>query len=80
MTDTVTRKPIKVETHGGELGYIRIPLAQLDTVTAVLDANKVPYWVDEEALSMDGGPEITWINLDEDADLALVQRLLDRIP
>lgn len=80
MTDTVTRKPIQVETDGGELGYIRLPLAQLEAVSAVLDAHNVPYWPDEEALSIDDGPEIIWINLSRKADLAEVQRILDSVP
>jgi hypothetical protein len=80
MIDTTTRKPLCVSTDGEGGPYIMVPVTQLDKVRALLDANKVFYWVDEEALSLEGKPEITFINLDHPGDPAMVQRLLDGIP
>jgi hypothetical protein len=80
MIDTTTRQPLLVSTDGEAGPYIMVPVTQLDTVTALLDANKVSYWVDEEAISLDGKPEITVINLGHRSDPATVQRLLDSIP
>ena len=37
-------------------------------------------WVDEEVLSIDGKPEIAFINLEDQTDAAMVQRLLDTVP
>jgi hypothetical protein len=80
MTDTTTRKPLHVSTDGGAGPYIMVPVSQLDKVTALLDANRVSYWVDEEAISLDGKPEVTVINLGHRGDPVTVQRLLDSIP
>lgn len=80
MIDTTTRQPLQVSTDGGAGPYIVVPMAQLDKVGALLDANKVAYWVDEEALSLDGKPEITVINLGHRSDPAMIQRLLNSIP
>ena len=57
-----------------------VPMAQLERVRALLDANKVRYWVDEEAISLDGKPEIAVINLGRGSNPAKVQSLLDSIP
>jgi hypothetical protein len=78
MIDTVYRKPIKVEMNWGIEPYIDIPLDQLKEVTSLLDANQITYWVDDEVLSIDGGPEFALITLHEQTDVAMVQRLLDK--
>jgi len=80
MIDTTTRKPLGVSTDGEGGPYIMVPVEQLDKVRALLDASKVAYWVDEEAISLDGKPEITVINLSRQRDETMVQRLLDSIP
>ena len=81
MIDTITRKPITVDTDGEkEGGYLDIPLEQLDPVVTLLQANAVPHWVDEEALSMNGGPFVITVTLASRADPVLVQRLLDSVP
>ena len=79
MIDTTTRQPLYVSTDGGAGPYIMLPMTFLDRVTALLDANKVPYWVDEEAISLDGKPEVTVINLMHGSNPAMVQNLLDSI-
>jgi hypothetical protein len=80
MIHTLYRKPIEVETDWGVEPYITLPLDQLDRLTAVLDAKRITYWVDDEVLSLDGGPEIARVTLDEYTDAAMVQRLLDGVP
>ena len=60
--------------------YIMVPVVQLERIRALLDANKVRYWVDEEAISLDGKPEITVINLGGRSDPEPIQHLLDSIP
>ena len=79
MIDIVKKKPIRVSASEGQ-PYLVVPLEQLDKVTALLDANQVAHWVDEEVLSIDGKPEIAFINLDDQTDAAMVQRLLDTVP
>jgi hypothetical protein len=80
MSDTTTREPLTVSTDGGAGPYIMVPIAQLEKVRAVLDTNKVSYWVDDEAISFDGKAEIAVINLPDRSDSMKVQRLLDSIP
>ena len=80
MMDTITHKPLYVSTDGDAGAYIMVPVAQLEGVTALLDANKVPYWVDEEAISLDGKPEMAVINLGVEATRKPIQHLLDSIP
>lgn len=79
MIDTTTGQPLCVSTAEGTSAYIMLPLAQLDEVTKLLDKNDISYWVDEEALSVDGEPEVIWINLKRGSNAATVQSLLDSI-
>jgi len=80
VIDTTTRQPLYVSTDGDAGPYIMVPVAQLDKVKALLEADKVPYWVDEEAISLDGKPEVAIINLGHGSSPAGVQSLLDSIP
>lgn len=80
MIDTTTEKPLKVSTECDVMPYIMVPVAQLEKVRTLLAANKVSFWVDEEAISLDGKPEVTVINLGHGSDSVKVQHLLDSIP
>jgi hypothetical protein len=80
MIDTTTRQPLYVSTDGDAVPYLMVPVAQLESVITLLDANEVSYWVDEEAISLDGKPEIAVINLSQGSDPQSVQALLDRNP
>jgi hypothetical protein len=44
----------------------------------LLDANNIRYWVDEDAISVDGRPEVTVVNLGHGSDAGSVQKILDR--
>ena len=79
MIDTTTRTPLRVSTDGDAGPYIMVPVAQLEKVKALLDTHDVPYWVDEEAISLDGKPEITVINLRHRTDPERIQHLLNSI-
>jgi hypothetical protein len=80
MTDTITHEPIRVSMDGWAGPCIEVPLSQLKQVTALLEAHQVAYWVDEEVLSVDGKPEVAFVNLERRSDPAAVQGLLDRVP
>jgi hypothetical protein len=80
MIDTTTRQRLEVSTDGGAGPYLMLPLVQLCTVRALLDANKVGYWVDEEVFSLDGKPEVAVINFARGSNPATIQSLLDGIP
>jgi hypothetical protein len=80
MIDAATDKPLYVSTDGDAGPYIMVAESQLEKVKKLLDANRVLYWVDEEAISLDGKPEITVINLGSASDPERIQRLLNSIP
>jgi hypothetical protein len=80
MINMITRQPLRVSTDGEAGPYIMVPAAQLDKVEALLEANQVPFWVDEEVLSLDGKPEVGVINLGRGSNPARVQSLLDGLP
>ena len=80
MTDMMTRKRIEVEPDEGGGGYFDVPLDQLDAVVALLEANAIPHWPSEEAMSMDDGPFMIIVELPRRVDSVVVQRLLDSVP
>jgi hypothetical protein len=80
MIDTTTHQPLQVSTDGGAGPYIMVPVAQLDQVRSLLEANKIPFWVDEEAISLDGKPETIVINFGRGTSSASVQNILDSTP
>ena len=77
VIDCTTRKPLYVSTDGDAGPYIMVPVEQIDDVRKLLDANDVRYWVDEDAISLNGKPEITIANLGSAADPKRVQDILD---
>ena len=76
MIDQMTNKPVRIFPNS----TIIVPLAQLDELKAVLDANKVRYEIDDEVLSVDGKPEVAFVDLEPGSDRRNVQQLLDSIP
>jgi hypothetical protein len=80
MIDTMNSERLVVSKDPGAGPYIMLAVAQLDAVRAVLDAEKIPYWVDREALSLDGKPYVTVINFSRKIDAMEIQRLLDALP
>ncbi|HVA47775.1 MAG TPA: hypothetical protein VNH11_15510 [Pirellulales bacterium] len=80
MIDAVTQKRLCVSTEGAFAPFVVVPLNQLDTVLAALDANKLSYRLDDEVMSVDGKPEVAFVNLERGSDPVSVQRILDNIP
>jgi len=80
MTDAMTNKPLRVSTEGTAGPYIRLPLSQLDEVRQLLDSRRIFYWVEENAISLDGAPYVIVINLGRAGDATAVQAVLDSVP
>lgn len=80
MIDAVTQKRLCVSTDDPFAPCIVVPVDRLNTVLAALDANDISYWLDEEVLSVDGKPEVAFVNLADGSDPASAQRVLDGIP
>lgn len=76
MTDSMTRKPLRVSTDGTAGPYLMLPFSQLDEVLKLL-AGRVGYRVEEDVISLDGAPEIAVIDFGRSADAVAVQTILD---
>jgi len=79
MNDATTQQPLSVSTDGTAGPYIMVPVSQLDEVKQLLDSHRIRYWVDENAISLNGAPEITVINLGRGGDALAVQAILDSV-
>jgi len=80
MNDTTTNKPLSVSQDGTAGPYIMVPVAQLDEVCRLLDGQRVRYSVVENAISLDGEPEVAVIDLERSANAEAVQQILDSVP
>ena len=63
MTDTTTKKPLRVSTDSTAGPYIMLPVSQLDEVRRLLDSRHISYSVDENVISFNGPrkwPSLTW--------------------
>jgi hypothetical protein len=79
MKDVATKQPLYVSTHGTAGSYIMVPVSQLDDLRRLLDQHGVCYSVDEYAISLNGAPEGTLVNLARGTDTKNVQMILDSI-
>jgi len=79
MTDTTTQQRLRVSTEGTAGPYIMVPVSQLDELKALLNRNRIHHWVEENAISLDGKPEIATINLGRGANATAVQNILDSV-
>ncbi len=77
MIDTQTKRPLKVSTDGTAGPYLMLPVAQLDQLRTLFDRDGIRYWVDSDAISLDGKPEVAVINFGRFGSAVLVQKLLD---
>jgi hypothetical protein len=78
MKDVTTNKPLRVSKDGAAGAYITVPVEQLDDVQNLLDGHNVDYTVEEEVISLNGGPEVAVVDLGRGVDADAVQALLDR--
>ena len=77
MPDTSIGKRLQVLGGGPGGLYIELSVDQLAEVRKRLDQEEIPYWVDSVAISIDGRPAITVINLGLNNDATRVQAILD---
>lgn len=78
MIDQCTNKLLYVSTDGDTGPYIMVPVKQVDDVRALLSRHHIGYWVDNDAISIDGKPEIIVVNLGHDSDANVIQNILDK--
>jgi hypothetical protein len=79
MNDVATRKPLSVSTDGTVGPYIMVSVSQLDDLRRLLEQHHVPFSVDEDVISLDGGPEEAVVDLGRGTDAKSVQKILDSV-
>jgi hypothetical protein len=79
MKDSATKRPLYVITDGTAGPYIMVPVSQLDKVQRLLDLHRVHYSVEENVVSLNGGPEVAVVNLGRAGDTNGVQKILDGV-
>ena len=79
MTDAITKTPLRVSTDDPTLPYIEAPVGQIDEIRALLSSRGIRFWVDEDVISFNGGPQLALINLSRGADAAAIQAILDSV-
>ncbi len=73
MTDTTSHQPIRVSSGGTSGPYIWVSIQLLEKVRKILVENDIPHWVEHHAISVDGRPAVTVINLGRKVDSRQVQ-------
>jgi hypothetical protein len=56
-----------------------LPYTQLDEVRRILDENRISYWVEDEVIAIDDGPEIAYVEFPRSESEARIQALLDSV-
>ncbi len=74
------RSNIVVSTEGDAGPYIIAPVSQISAIQDLLRTNEIPYWIDDDVISLDGRPAVGIFNLGRSSDPLKVQALLDAIP
>lgn len=77
MVDSETKERILVHTEGAGGPYIMVSVDQLEGIESLLRHHGISFWTDSGAISVDGGPLITIINLGRGVEGEQVQKLLD---
>ena len=77
MIDEMTKTTLRVSVDGTAGPYLMLPLAQLESLVHRLELHKVRFWVDADAISLDGEPFVTVINFGKSGDPIQIQAILD---
>jgi hypothetical protein len=80
MLDCESNQPIEMHTDGDAGPYLLVPEQQVDAVQAALRTEKIAFWTDLGAISLDNEPAYAAINLGRHADLERVRHVLDEAP
>jgi hypothetical protein len=78
MIDEMTEERIRVSTDGVAGPYLMLSMTKLGHVCQQLDKHAIRYWVDADAISLDGKPPIAVINFGRAGDAASIQTILDK--
>ncbi len=78
MNDLLTKTPLRVLTNREGRAYMKVSVEQAKVVRKLLEENGVNrFWVEENGISINGGPYMTVIYFELRNDPEAIQRLLD---
>ena len=77
MIDEKTEDRLRILTDVIAGPFLSVTLAQLPRVRDLLDRHEIHYWVDSQAISLDGRPAVVVVNFGRAGDPARLQALLD---
>ncbi len=77
MNDKKTDSRLRVKSDVVAGPFLMLPLSQLARVRELLDRHAIHYWVDSEAISLDGKPAKVVINFGRKGDAARIQTAID---
>jgi hypothetical protein len=70
---------LEVHIDGTAGPYVLVPVTLLPALEAALKLKRVLYWVDADAISVDGKPEIAIVNFGRSVDGNQIQQLIDSL-
>jgi len=73
MIDKKTEARLHVKSDVVAGPFLMLPLSQLARVRELLDRHALRYWVDSQAISLDGKPAKVVINFGRTGDAARIQ-------
>ncbi len=79
MIDQITSRRVTLREGGTAGPYIIVSLEQLGSVESILMDHQIRYWLDESSLSVNGGPEVIFVNLGREHTTAEVQPFFDAV-
>jgi hypothetical protein len=77
MIDSTTHERITVHPDGDAGPYMIVPVDQRNAIEVLLKQYQVQFWVDDDAISLNGKPEVAVVNFGRGADVSGIQELLD---
>ena len=79
MIDVATQKPLTVSGRGTEWPRLIVTVLQLPAVRQLLDKHGIRYYVREDVISWNGGPEEATVEFGRGADGEAIQALLESV-
>lgn len=77
MTDATAERKLTVTKDAIAGPYLIAPFSELERIKAILDTQKIVYWVDGKAISVDNKPFRIFINFGRHGDAERIQAVLD---
>lgn len=79
MIEAIDGKPLRVLKYGTTAPFISTPVSRLEELCSLLTNHQIQHTIEANFISLNGGPEMAVVDLDEAADVAEIQAILDSI-